>query len=119
VAKALEHAGRECRSDLQALLRNDYKLSVPMNGESARAIVRTTKPDLILLDVSMPGLDGYEVCRHLAADEGTPNIPVILQTVLSDAEDEARGLALGAVDYITKSFQPELLRALVRTTSSG
>jgi putative two-component system response regulator len=99
---------------LVELLRHDYKLSVALNGESALAIARKTRPDLILLDVSMPGLDGYEVCRRLAADEGTRRIPVILQTSLSDAEDEAQGLALGAVDYITKPFHPELLKARVR-----
>lgn len=95
-------------------LRNDYELYVAMDGESALAIARKAKPDLILLDVSMPGMDGYEVCRRLMSDEGTRNIPVILQTSLSDAEDEARGLALGAVDYITKPFNPNLLRARVR-----
>ena len=99
---------------LVELLRHDYKLSVAMNGESALAIARKTRPDLILLDVSMPGMDGYEVCRRLAADGETRGIPVILQTSLSDAEDEAKGLALGAVDYITKPFNPELLRARVR-----
>jgi putative two-component system response regulator len=99
---------------LVELLRNDYKLSVAMNGETALAIARKTRPDLILLDVSMPGMDGYEVCRRLAADEETRGIPVILQTSRTDAEDEARGLALGAVDYIIKPFHPELLRARVR-----
>ena len=95
-------------------LRNDYRLSVALDGENALAIACKTKPDLILLDVSMPGMDGYEVCRRLMLDESTRNIPVILQTALSEAEDEARGLALGAVDYITKPFIPELLRARVR-----
>jgi putative two-component system response regulator len=99
---------------LVELLRNDYKLSVAMNGETALAIARKTRPDLILLDVSMPGMDGYEVCRRLAADVETRGIPVILQTSRTDAEDEARGLALGAVDYIIKPFHPELLRARVR-----
>ena len=99
---------------LVELLRNDYKLSVAMNGETALAIARKTRPDLILLDVSMPGMDGYEVCRRLAADGETRGIPVILQTSRTDAEDEARGLALGAVDYIIKPFHPELLRARVR-----
>ncbi len=99
---------------LVELLRDDYKLSVAMNGETALAIARKTRPDLILLDVSMPGLDGYEVCRRLAADGETCGIPIILQTSLSDAEDEARGLALGAVDYVTKPFNPALLKARVR-----
>lgn len=95
-------------------LRSDFKLSVAMDGENALAIARKTKPDLILLDVSMPGMDGYEVCRRLMSDEATRHIPVILQTSLSDAQDEAKGLALGAVDYITKPFNTELLRARVR-----
>ena len=96
-------------------LRSDYRLSVAMDGASALAIARKTKPDLILLDVSMPGMDGYEVCRRLMSDEGTRHIPVILQTALTDAEDEARGLALGAVDYVSKPFNSDLLRARVRT----
>jgi putative two-component system response regulator len=99
---------------LVEVLRSDYKLSVAMNGESALAVARKTRPDLILLDVSMPGMDGYEVCRRLAEEEGTRGIPVILQTALSDAADEARGLALGAVDYITKPFNTDLLKARVR-----
>jgi putative two-component system response regulator len=96
-------------------LQNDYKLSVALDGASALATARKARPDLILLDVSMPGMDGYEVCRRLMADESTREIPVILQTSLVDAEDEAKGLALGAVDYITKPFNPDLLRARVRT----
>ena len=99
---------------LVELLRSDYKLSVAMNGESALTVARKTRPDLILLDVSMPGMDGYEVCRRLAADGETRGIPVILQTSLSDAEDEAKGLALGAVDYVTKPFNTALLKARVR-----
>ena len=99
---------------LVQVLRHNYKLSVAMDGDSALAIARKARPDLILLDVSMPGMDGYEVCRILMADESTRDIPVILQTALADAEDEAKGLALGAVDYITKPFHPELLRARVR-----
>jgi putative two-component system response regulator len=95
-------------------LRHDYKLSVALDGESALAIARKAKPDLILLDVSMPDMDGYQVCRRLMSDEAMRDIPVILQTALSDAEDEAWGLALGAVDYITKPFNAELLRARVR-----
>ena len=61
----------------------------------------------------MPEMDGYEVCRRLKADEATRDIPVIFLTALADAEDEAKGLALGAVDYITKPFNPELVRARV------
>lgn len=95
-------------------LRHEYRLSVALDGESALVVARKANPDLILLDITMPGIDGYEVCRRLAADQRTRDIPVILQTALGDAEDEAKGLALGAVDYITKPLNMDLLRARVR-----
>ncbi len=107
----------DVKADVDVLvqsLRDEYKLSVALDGESALEIARRVKPDLILLDVQMSGMDGYEVCRRLAASEVTRGIPVILQTSLTDAEDEAQGLALGAVDYVTKPFNPTLLRARVR-----
>jgi putative two-component system response regulator len=91
-----------------------YRLLVAKNGKSALAIARKAIPSLILLDIMMPEMDGYEACRQLKADEKTRNIPVIFITAMTDAEDEAKGLALGAVDYITKPFNPELVRARVR-----
>ena len=91
-----------------------YTLLVAKNGKSALEIVRKAAPDLILLDIMMPDVDGYEVCRKLKAEASTRPIPVIFLTAMTDAEDEARGLALGAVDYITKPINPELVRARVR-----
>ena len=90
------------------------KLLVAKNGAGALAIVAKARPDLILLDIMMPEMDGYEVCRRLKADEATRHIPVLFLTALSSAEDEAKGLALGAVDYITKPIHPDLVRARVR-----
>ena len=90
------------------------KLLVAKNGVSALAIVEKAHPDLILLDIMMPEMDGYEVCRRLKANEATRHIPILFLTALADAEDEAKGLALGAVDYITKPIHPELVRARVR-----
>ncbi|UCG07964.1 MAG: response regulator, partial [Desulfobacterales bacterium] len=91
-----------------------YHLLVAKNGEGALAIARKTTLSLILLDIMMPEMDGYEVCERLKAEEKTRDIPVIFITALSDDADEAKGLALGAVDYITKPFNPDLVRARVR-----
>jgi putative two-component system response regulator len=91
-----------------------YKLLAAKNGNTALHIAKKVKPDLVLLDIMMPEMDGYEVCKRLKADAVTAQIPVIFVTALSDAEDEAKGLTLGAVDYITKPFNPQLIRARVR-----
>jgi putative two-component system response regulator len=91
-----------------------YKLLAAKNGKSALAIADKAKPSLILLDIMMPGMDGYEVCRRLKSEERTSQIPVIFITALADEQDEAKGLGLGAVDYITKPIKPELVRARVR-----
>jgi len=91
-----------------------YKMLIAKNGRSALEIVRKAGPDLILLDIMMPEMDGYEVCRTIKADAVTRHIPVIFLTAMADAGDEARGLALGAADYITKPINPELVRARVR-----
>ncbi len=92
-----------------------YKLLTAKNGPSALSIAVKAQPDLILLDILMPDMDGYDVCRRLKADEATRHIPVIFLTALDDAADEAKGLALGAVDYITKPIHPDLVRARVHT----
>jgi PAS domain S-box-containing protein len=84
-------------------------------GELALRFVQSTPPDLILLDILMPGMDGYEACRQLKADERTREIPVIFMTALSEIEDKVAGFQLGAVDYITKPFQAEEALARVRT----
>ena len=91
-----------------------YKLLIAKNGKTALAIAGKAKPSLILLDIMMPQMDGYEVCRRLKSEESTSQIPVIFITALADEEDEAKGLGLGAVDYITKPIKPELVRARVR-----
>jgi len=91
-----------------------YKLLIAKNGKTALAIAQKASPSLILLDIMMPEMDGYEVCRRLKADEATSHIPIIFITALADEEDEAKGLGMGAVDYITKPINPELVRARVR-----
>jgi CheY-like chemotaxis protein len=84
------------------------------DGEEALAQAMRHRPDIILLDVGMPVLDGRQVCRRLKADEGTRGIPVIFITAAGAEEDEERGLALGAIDYITKPFAPAIVRARVK-----
>lgn len=100
---------------LSALLKEDYRLMVATRGEQALKVAREHRPDLILLDITMPGIDGYEVCTQLKADERTRGIPVIFITGLTEAEDETRGLELGAADYIAKPFNLAVVRARVRT----
>jgi DNA-binding response OmpR family regulator len=95
-------------------LGDDYEVSVALDGREALEMVAEERPGLILLDVMMPEMDGYEVCRRLKADEATQDIPVLFITALSEAEDEARGLGLGAIDYITKPFNPAIVKARVR-----
>ena len=99
-----------------ALLRDHFMVKVANNGEKALKIaISDTLPDLVLLDIMMPGLDGYEVCRRLKATAATRDIPVIFLTARSDPDDERMGLALGAVDYITKPISPPILLARVNT----
>lgn len=96
-------------------LKDHYHIRVANNGLRALDVAQTTLPDLILLDVMMPELDGYEVCRRLKDDPRTNTIPVIFVTARGEIEDEMRGLDLGAVDYITKPFNLAILHARVRT----
>ena len=91
-----------------------YKLLIAKNGKTALVIAQKARPSLILLDIMMPEMDGYEVCRRLKADDTTSQIPVIFVTALADEDDEAKGLGLGGVDYITKPINPELVRVRVR-----
>jgi putative two-component system response regulator len=98
----------------EALEGLGHRLLIAKNGQNALGIATKASPSLILLDVMMPGMDGYEVCKRLKADPKSNHIPVIFVTALTDEEDEAKGLALGALDYITKPFNPELVRARVR-----
>ncbi len=97
------------------LLRTDYKVKLAPNGERALQIVAgESKPDLILLDIMMPDMDGYEVLRRLQFNPDTEDIPVIFLTAMSAADDESIGLELGAVDYITKPINPAIVMARVR-----
>ena len=101
---------------MSALLKNVYKVKVANHGDKGLRIAASTPPpDLILLDVMMPDIDGYEVCRRLKADPGTRGIPVIFLTARSEPDDEQKGLALGAADYITKPISPPILLARVAT----
>lgn len=100
---------------LMNLLKDEYAIVAAKDGERALKLVHSQNPpDLILLDIMMPDMDGYDVCRRLKENEQTREIPVIFITALSEAEDEARGLNLGAVDYITKPFNPAIVKARVR-----
>ncbi|MDM8521803.1 response regulator [Desulfococcaceae bacterium HSG8] len=100
---------------LQVTLMADYEISVSTNGPEAISIANSISPDLILLDIMMPGMDGYEVCRRLKADSLTRNIPIIFITAISEEEEETKGFDVGAVDYITKPFSPAIVRARVST----
>lgn len=101
---------------LAELLRPDYKIRVATNGEKALEIAFSDNPpDLILLDVLMPDMDGYEVCRRLKAFPQTKGIPVIFITGKVDEEDEINGFNIGAVEYITKPFRPVVVKARVHT----
>ncbi|TKB48385.1 two-component system response regulator [Ferrimonas sediminicola] len=101
---------------LSAVLRHDYKVKAATSGARALEIAaRHPRPDMILLDVMMPEMDGYEVCERLKGEPTTAYIPVIFVTAKIAVEDETRGLELGAVDYITKPINPSLVKARVRT----
>ena len=99
---------------LMELLKDDFVILAAKDGEKALKLARNKEPDIILLDVMMPGMDGYEVIGELKSDDITKDIPVIFVTSLSDAGDETKGLALGAIDYITKPFNPDIVKARVR-----
>ncbi len=96
-------------------LRGDYKLSVALGGEAALRAVEKNPPDLLLLDIMMPDVDGYEVCRRLRADPATREIPVMFLSSLEDVQDKARGFELGANDYLTKPFEILEVKARVRS----
>jgi diguanylate cyclase (GGDEF)-like protein len=100
---------------LHQIFRADHDVFVATSGADALAFCQTKIPDLILLDVVMPGIDGYEVCRQLKRDPRTHEIPVVFVTAQSDATEEEDGLAAGAVDFIAKSASANVMRARVRT----
>lgn len=100
---------------MTGLLRDLYKVKAAIDGEKALRIAQSdAPPDLILLDIMMPGMDGYEVCRRLQANPATRDIPIIFLTAKAGIEDEKMGLELGAVDYITKPISPPIVLARVR-----
>ncbi len=96
------------------ILRPKYDVIAALSGKQALKRAIMTAPDLILLDIRMDGMDGYEVCRHLKETAETCAIPVIFVTALTDEDDEVKGLELGAVDYITKPYRPHIIQARVR-----
>jgi putative two-component system response regulator len=99
---------------LSNVLAQDYALSVATNGKQALEIARVQSPDIVLLDMIMPEMDGIEVCEALKANEDTKDIPVIFVTSMSDTANEERGLDAGAVDYISKPISPPIVKARVK-----
>jgi putative two-component system response regulator len=100
---------------LAGSLRENYHLIVATSGLDAIKAAIEKKPDLILLDVMMPGMDGYEVCKRLKSQSETSDIPIIFVTAMDDEKDEARGFLLGAVDYIIQPVHPLIVKARVQT----
>jgi len=100
---------------LQDVLKGDYRLVFARSGEDGIAVVQKHLPDLILLDVMMPKMDGFEVMRRLRANPSTAQIPVIFVTARGDQEGEEEGFIAGAVDYVTKPIRPRILMARVKT----
>jgi putative two-component system response regulator len=101
---------------MSGLLKDHYRVKLANNGEKALVAARAVPPpDVILLDVMMPGMSGYEVCERLKADPATRNIPIIFLTAMTAMEDEKKGLDLGAADYITKPISPPIVLARVKT----
>lgn len=92
----------------------DYEILAATDGKTALQLSASEKPDLILLDIMMPNIDGYEVCKRLKFDKQTKNIPIIFVTARGEEDDETRGLELGAVDYITKPINPLIVKARVK-----
>jgi putative two-component system response regulator len=101
---------------MSGLLKDKYKVKIANNGERALKVATTgTPPDIILLDIMMPVMDGYEACRHLKENPVTRDIPVVFLTAKAEVEDEMKGFELGAVDYITKPISPPIVMARVET----
>jgi len=100
---------------LLSTLKNDFAILAATNGKKAIELATSSDPlpDIILLDIMMPEMDGYEVCRRLKAHERAKEIPIIFVTALTESDDEAKGLKLGAVDYIVKPINPELVKSRV------
>src|SRR6187401_1944497 len=95
-------------------LKGDHKLSLALNGETALQIAQRMPPDLVLLDIVMPGLDGYEVCRRLRALPETAEVPIVFLSSLEDVQNKSLGFEAGANDYVTKPFDLLEVKARVR-----
>jgi len=100
---------------LKAILAPFYTVKIATNGKIALKIVESQAPDLILLDIMMPDMDGHEVCKRLKSSKQSSNIPVIFVTAMADEDDEQKGFDLGAVDYITKPIKPAIVLARVKS----
>jgi len=96
------------------ILGEECDVTVAMDGESALEAVDEEHPDLILLDIMMPGMDGYDVCKRLKDNPATAHIPVVFLTALTEDEEKKRGLEMGALDYITKPFEVSEIQSKVQ-----
>jgi DNA-binding response OmpR family regulator len=108
----------DARANLDILveeLKSNYKLSPALNGEMAPQAAARTSPDLALLDITMPGLDGYEACRRLRQMPATADVPIMFLSPLEEAQNKARGFEAGANDYLTKPFEMLEVKARVRS----
>src|SRR5262245_1992399 len=108
----------DAKSNLDILvegLKTDHKLSLALNGEMALQIAQRTPPDLVLLDIMMPGLDGYEVCRRLRQTPETAEVPIMFLSSLEEVQNKTRGFEAGANDYLTKPFDMLEVKARVRS----
>ena len=102
------------------ILSDTYDVAVALDGESALEIVRTNPPDLILLDIMMPGMDGFEVLKRLKSSPATADIPVIILSAKTEVNDWVRGLELGAADYLTKPFNvPDVKTCIAKQISAA
>jgi putative two-component system response regulator len=100
---------------LEAILSDEYKIKAATRGRIALRIAEKAQPDIILLDIMMPEMDGYEVCKKLKENPLTSHIPVIFVTAMNEEKDEAQGFTMGAVDYVTKPVSPVIVKARLRT----
>ena len=96
-------------------LKSEHKLSLALNGEMALQVAARTPPDLVLLDIVMPGLDGYEVCRRLRKMPETAEVPIMFLSSLEEVQNKTRGFEAGANDYLTKPFEMLEVKARVRS----
>ncbi len=96
-----------------------YEVSTASDGEEALAKARASSPDVVVLDVMMPGMDGWEVCRRLKEDETMRDVPVILLTALGQEQERRHGMSVGASEYVMKPFDPDQLVQMVKGTLSG